>query len=167
MSTSTSTVETFLPLYALNRQRTLGVLDKIEQLPNPDEVLLWRPAPGRAHIGWQLMHVAMTEELFATERLLGTTPGFGDLVLRFKFGSTPDDNLPSRAEIRQALAESRQHLEATLRQFGDERLDYIAPALAQRQMTVLGVLHILAWHEAHHQGQAHITLNMYLNRPAQ
>jgi hypothetical protein len=26
---------------------------------------------------------------------------------------------------------------------------------------LVDVLHILAWHEAHHQGQAHITLNLY------
>jgi hypothetical protein len=27
-------------------------------------------------------------------------------------------------------------------------------------LTLLDVLHILSWHEAHHQGQAHISLNL-------
>jgi hypothetical protein len=31
---------------------------------------------------------------------------------------------------------------------------------------VLDVLHIIGWHEGHHQGQAHITLNLFLNRQA-
>ncbi|HEX3871810.1 MAG TPA: DinB family protein, partial [Pirellulales bacterium] len=64
-----STVDVFLPAYKLNRQRTLGLLEQIEQLPDPIEALGWRPGPGRAHIAWQLMHIGITEELFASERL--------------------------------------------------------------------------------------------------
>jgi hypothetical protein len=52
----------------------------------------------------------------------------------------------------------------TLAHFGDERLGEIPPALAARGLTVRNVLNIIGWHEAHHQGQAHITLNLYLNR---
>ena len=34
-------------------------------------------------------------------------------------------------------------------------------ALAARKLTIRDVLHILSWHEAHHHGQAHLTLNLY------
>jgi hypothetical protein len=145
-----------------NRPRTLGLLDKIEQEPDPMAVLGWRPGPGRAHIAWQLMHIGITEELFATERLLPEKPGkWLDLRPRFRNLSVPDDDIPSPTMIREVLAESRARLLDTFGTFTDAQLDWIAPALAERKLPLLDVLHILGWHEAHHQGQAHITLNLY------
>ena len=73
-----------------NRARTLATLDEISQLADPQAVLSWRPGPGRAHIAWQLMHIGITEELFATERLVGTVPGYPSLIGRFRGGSTTD-----------------------------------------------------------------------------
>lgn len=157
-----NTVAILTRAYAFNRQRTLGLLDQIDQLPNAAAVLGWRPGPGRAHIAWQLMHVGITEELFATERLAPRKPGkFTELWPRFRGGSTPDDNIPSAAEIRRVLSDSRADLLDTLSQFGDQNLGDIPEALKQRNLTMLDVLHILSWHEAHHQGQAHITFNLY------
>ena len=160
-----STVETFVKSYAFYRERTLGLLDKIAEQADPQAVLAWRPGPGRAHIGWQLMHIGVTEEIFATERLMPEKPAaFAELWPRFRGGSTPDDNVPDAATIRQVLADSRAHLLETLSHYGDDRLGEIPPALAARKLTVLDVLYILGWHESHHHGQAHITLNLYLNR---
>jgi len=159
-----STVQSLIAAMQFNRPRTLGLLDKIEQETNPQLVLGYRPSPGRAHIAWQLMHIGITEELFATERLTDKKPAYADLVPRFKGGSTPDDEIPSAATIRQILNESRQHLLATLGTFGDEQLDWMPPALAERKSSLLDVLHVLAWHEGHHQGQAHITFNLHKNR---
>jgi uncharacterized damage-inducible protein DinB len=157
-----STVESFLPTYAFNRDRTLGLLKSIEQLPNPVAALAFRPGPGRAHIGWQLMHIGVTEEIFATERLAPSkAKAFADLWPRFRGGSTPDDDVPSPELIRRVLTESREHLLDTLSAYGDDRLTEIPPALAERKLTVHSVLHIIGWHEAHHHGQAHITLNLY------
>ena len=162
-----SVVQIFADAYKLNRDRTLGLLDKVGQQPDPQQVIAWRPGPGRAHIGWQLMHIAITEELFATERLTpDRQPGFVELLPRFRGGSTPDDHVPDAATIRRVLTESREHLLDTLSQFGDERLGEIPPALAARKLTVLDVLYILGWHESHHHGQAHITLNLFNNRQA-
>src|SRR5262245_14079993 len=93
-------IQTTPQLIEFARERTLATLAAIEQMPDPQKVLGWRPGPGRAHIAWQLMHVAITEELFATERLRGTSPAFADLVPRFKGGSTPDNNIPPLATIR-------------------------------------------------------------------
>jgi hypothetical protein len=59
------------------------------------------------------------------------------------------------------LGEGRAHLLDTLSQFSDANLGDIPEALRERGLKLLDVLHILGWHEAHHQGQAHITVNLY------
>src|SRR5947207_14214035 len=96
-------IDMTLQLLDFVRERTLATLAAIEKLPDPARALGWRPGPGRAHIAWQVTHVGITEELFATERFLGTSPAFADLVPRFKGGSTPDDNIPSLVAIRSVL----------------------------------------------------------------
>ena len=157
-----SRIANLVDAWQFNRIRTLGLLDKLEQETDAAESLGWRPGPGRAHIGWQLMHIGITEELFATERLLPEKQAqVQGLLPRFRGGSTPDDNIPTAAEIRTVLSASREHLLDTIHKFDDSQLDWIAPALAERQLKLLDVLHILAWHEGHHQGQAHLTLNLY------
>jgi uncharacterized damage-inducible protein DinB len=161
-----TTIQNIVSQCEFNRPRTLGLLEKIEQESEPQKILGWRPGPRRAHIAWQLMHIGITEELFATERLVvGAKPAFSDLVPRFKGGSTPDDEIPQAALIRRVLTESREHLIQTLARFSDKDLSTTPEALPepirQRLRTLLDVLHVLAWHEPHHQGQAHITLNLY------
>jgi hypothetical protein len=157
-----STVAILEEAYAFNRGRTLGLLDSIEKEADPRAVLAWRPGPGRAHIGWQFMHVAITEDIFASERLAPHKKGFfTDLWPRFRGGSTPDDDVPAPATIRKVLTDSRQHLLATLSDYPDGRLGEIPEALKARGLTVLDVLHIISWHEAHHQGQSHITFNLF------
>jgi len=157
-----STLHSTIAAIGFNRTRTLATLDRALQNQEPQRVLGWRPGAGRAHVAWQLMHVAITEELFATERLVpGTTPKYADLVPRFRGGSTPDDEIPSAEVIRRVLTESREHLLATLARFGDKDLGTIPEALKERKLVLVDVLHILMWHEAHHQGQAHITLNLW------
>jgi len=154
--------ETALKAYDFYRTRTLDLLDKVCREPDPQKVLGWRPGPGRAHIAWQLMHIGVTEEIFATERLAPHKTGeFLDLWPRFRGGSTPDDDIPTPEAIRGVLAEARAHLAATLREIPDDRLGEIPAALAQRKLTIQDVLYIIGWHEGHHQGQAHITFNLY------
>ena len=158
----TNTFETFANSYKFYRGRTLGLLDAIEKQPEPQHVLSWRPGPGRAYIGWQLMHLAITEDLFASERLAPHKPGqFVELWPRFRGGSTPDDNVPSAAVIRSTLERARAGLLATLSEYTEERLGEIPAALRERGLTVRDVLYLLGWHEAHHQGQAHMTFNLY------
>ena len=145
-----------------NRTRTLAVLDEISRQPNAAEILGYRPGPGRAHIAWQLMHVGITEELFATERLIpDAKAAWPDLVPRFKGGSVPDDIIPTVSEIRRILEESRAHLWITLDKFSDADLPTIFPWFKERGWTFARVLQVLCWHEAHHQGQSHITFNLW------
>jgi hypothetical protein len=157
-------VDMTLQLLDFNRERTLATLATIEKLPDPAKALGWRPGPGRAHIAWQLTHNGITEELFATERLRGTAPAYAELVPRFKGGSTPDDNIPALSTIRDVLAQSREHLRKTLSQIVEADLpttpSTLPPGLKERGFTIAKVLQILSWHEVHHQGQAHITLNL-------
>jgi len=159
-------IEAAISAWEFNRPRTLALLEKIEKEPEPRKVLGWRPGPGRAHIAWQLMHIGVTEELFATERLVvGAKPAFADLVPRFKGGSTPDDDIPDASLIRRVLSESRAHVLKTIAGFSEKDLDATPEAMPepirQRIKSLRDVLHILTWHEPHHQGQAHITLNLY------
>ena len=161
-----STLHSSIAAYQFNRGRTLATLERAEKEPSPQQALAWRPGPGRAHVAWQLMHIAITEELFATERLVpGAKAAWPDLVPRFRGGSTPDDEIPSADAIRRILTESREHLLATLSRFGDKDLGTLPEGLPEglksRKFTLLDVLHLLSWHEAHHQGQAHITLNLF------
>lgn len=153
-------------IWEFNRSRTLATLDDIAKQSDPIAVLGWRPGPGRAHIAWQLMHVGITEELFATERLFGRPAAFTDLIPHFKGGSTPDDNIPSVDQIREVLNASRQHLLEGLTCLTESDLSRIPDSglLKERGWTFARALQIINWHEAHHQGQAHITLNLWKNR---
>lgn len=157
-----SAADAALKGYDFNRTRTLDLLDRVAKEPDPQKVLGWRPGLGRAHIAWQLMHIGVTEEIFATERLAPHKKGeFQDLWPRFRGGSTPDDDIPTVDEIRGVLAESRAHLAQTLREIGDDRLTEIPAGWAQRKLTHEEIFRLVGWHEGHHQGQAHITLNLY------
>ncbi len=157
-----STTEELIKSLEFARARTLGLLDGIEKEPDAQAVLAWRPGSGRAHIGWQLMHIAITEEIFATERLAPQKQAhLKELWPRFRGGSTPDDDVPSAATIRSILAGAREHVLATLREIGDDRLDEIPEALRERKLSVRNVLSLIPWHEAHHQGQSHLTFNLY------
>ncbi len=157
-----STIAVLTKSYEFNRARTLATLDEIEKLPDPQAALAYRLAPGRAHIAWQLAHIGVTEDIFANERLVPERPGrFGELWPRFRGGSQADDQVPTLAELREILSESRVQLLATLATFSDDQLDQVPPPLAEKQWTILTVLHIVGWHEAHHQGQAHAILNAF------
>lgn len=154
-------IDVMLDVMELCRTRTLATLDEIAKLPDPAAVLGWRPGPGRAHIGWQLMHIGITEEITSTERMLGTKSAFPDLVPRFKFGSVPDDDIPSVELIRQVLHDSRQHIHDCFDKITDDQLDQIPEWYRERGWSIRRILQILSWHEGHHQGQAHITFNMW------
>jgi uncharacterized damage-inducible protein DinB len=108
-----------------------------------------------------LTHIGVTEELSASERLAKKPGAFTELWPRFRGGSTPDDDIPPAALIRRVLEESRAHLLETLGELDESQLDEIAPLWRERGLSLRSLLHVIAWHEAHHQGQAHITFNLY------
>lgn len=158
-------IDTMIQSYEFNRSRTVATLDRLGKLPDPQAVLGWRPGAGRAHIAWQAMHIGVTEDIFASERLAPAKAGiFTEIWGRYRGGSTPDESIPELAEIRKVLDESRSSLLDTLSQVTEDELETIPEALKERGLTIRNVLNIISWHESHHQGQMHLTLNLFENQ---
>src|SRR3954467_918335 len=99
-----SDLRTFLEFV---RKKTLDTLDAVAKRPDAAELLAWRPGPGRAHIAWQLMHIAATDDRHLGVRMKGGDPADPENVRHFAGGSTPDENVPSVDEIRRYLTERR------------------------------------------------------------
>jgi hypothetical protein len=142
------------------RKKTMDTLDTIAKRPDAAELLAWRPGPGRAHVAWQLMHIAATDDRHLGVRMKGGEPASAENVRRFAGGSTPDDkNVPTIDEIRGYLTERRtamlNHLatlsDADLTKKPNEQAPWIYETWFQ----------VLTWHEAHHQGQVHLSINLY------
>jgi hypothetical protein len=142
-----------------SRRKSLELLDAIASRPDPAAVLGWRPAPGRAHIAWQLLHVAATDDRHVHVRMKSGDARDPEMVRRFAGGSVPDDNIPTVETIRRYMEDRRRELlevlgsltEADLANKPNEKAPFAYGEWFQ----------VLAWHEAHHHGQAHLTYNLY------
>jgi len=150
--------------WKFNRGRTLALLNRIRESDDVGEALAWQPGTGRAPIGWHLAHIAITEELFASERVVERPTDWAHLFDRFRGGSVANSDVPTAEELETLLAATRSNLVEVVEQFDESDLDRIPPPLAERGWSFGQALNVLAWHEAHHQGQAHAVLNLYLNR---
>jgi hypothetical protein len=139
------------------RGKTLGTLDTLATAPAA--ALGWRPGPGRAHVAWQLMHIAATDDRHLNVRIKGGQPSEPEFVRRFAGGSTPDDDVPGLDVIRRYLTERRDAMLAHLRGLSDA--DLARKPNDQAPWVYQEWFQVLAWHEAHHQGQAHLTYNLY------
>ena len=142
-----------------SRRKTLELLDSIEKSSDPAVVLGWRPGQGRAHIAWQLMHLGATDDRHLNVRMNGGQPSEPEYVRRFAGGSTPDDDIPALPEIRRYLTERREALLAHLGGLSDTAL--AEKPNPQAPWVYREWFQVLAWHEAHHHGQAHLTFNLY------
>jgi len=155
--------QTLLAALDFARDRLLGSIQTIEKSgQDPARVLAWRPGPGRAHIGWQLLHCAATHHKHLYATLQGKPIPNEKLVSDFAGGSTPSDsNLPGLDSIKQTLAstfsEFRQYV-ANLDP-GDLASRRVGPPGRERLLGEWIILY--TWHEAHHQGQIHLTWNLY------
>lgn len=154
---------TLLSVTDFSRTRLLGILDTIEKSgQDVAKVLAWRPGPGRAHIGWQAMHCAATHDRYVHKLLLDKPVTNEQLCNDFGGGSTPSDtNVPSLAAIRDALAKNLVPLKAYIQNVPADELAKLQTMPSGAQRTVGESLILLAWHEAHHQGQIHLTWNLY------
>lgn len=156
-------MNTLLALWEFTRARLLGSLDTIEKSgQDPAKVLAWRPGPGRAHIAWQAMHCAATHDKYVNQYLKGGAPTDESRVANFGGGSTPSDvNVPTLADIRAALASTYDSAMAYIRSLSPESLRSKFKMPNGSERVVGETLLLLAWHEAHHQGQIHLTWNLY------
>lgn len=154
-------LNTTLAVLDFSHARLLGLLETIEKSGQDiAKVLAWRPGPGRAHIAWQALHCAATHDRYVNIRLKGlpapTDPALCDA---FGGGSTPADTVThSLADIRTAL-EKHYNAFKTYLQSADLEKSIEFPNNVKRTIGESAIL--LAWHEAHHQGQAHLTWNLY------
>lgn len=155
--------ETLIAGMEFSRNRLLGILTGIEQSGHDvQKVLAWRPGPGRAHIGWQAMHCAATHDRYFNARIRNAAPKDEALVANFAGGSTPsDDRVPTLAEIRQKLAETFADALSLARATTPAELDKKTVFPNNVQRTLAESITLLIWHEAHHQGQIHLTWNLY------
>lgn len=154
---------TLLGMLDFGRGRLLALLDTIETSgQDPAKVLAWRPGPGRAHIGWQFMHCAATHDRYFNQRILNKPAADESLVAHFAGGSTPADVFPySIADIRAALAKHIEPLRAFIASAtpADYAKKHTMPNGVER--SIGESIQIIIWHEAHHQGQIHLTWNLY------
>jgi len=142
-----------------SRSRLLGILDVIEKSGQPTAmVLAWRPGPGRAHIAWQAMHCAATHDKYLNVHIRGGKPHDEALVTAYGGGSTPaDQNIPDLATVRSALESAYTPFRDYVAGLSPEEMGRKLP----NGRTVGESVVLFIWHEAHHQGQIHLTWNLY------
>jgi len=146
-------------LLELSRRKTNELIEAIAARPDPATVLAWRPGPGRAHLAWQLMHVAATDDRHLNVRMRDGEAASPEFVRRFAGGSTPDDDVPSFDVIRCYLTERRQAMLDHVRSLSEAEL--ATKPNPQAQWVYEEWFRVLAWHEAHHHGQSHLTYNLF------
>jgi hypothetical protein len=151
-----------------SRSRLLGLLATIEKTAAErgipvQQILAWRPGPGRAHIGWQAIHCAATHDKYLNVAFLGkAAPNDPVLVANFGGGSTPsDENVPDLVTIRAALEKAYTPFRNAVSALDAAALARTIPGPNNTQRTVGEAIMLLTWHEAHHQGQIHLTWNLY------
>ncbi len=158
---------TLVKALEFTRSRLLGTLDTIEKLAtekghSPATVLAWRPGPGRAHIAWQAMHCAATHDKYLNVGLLGKTPVNEAIVTAFGGGSTPaDNNVPTLDAIREKLSSTYMAFKSHIVGLDTDGLARMIPGPNNTQRSVGEAIILLTWHESHHQGQIHLTWNLY------
>ncbi len=152
--------KTLIAALDMSHQRLLDELNAIEKSgQDMRQVLAWRPAPGRAHLGWQFAHCAASHERFLKMRFANEQPD-KELVDAFAGGSTPTDaNVPSMKQIRELLDTKYAAIKSWIETHPEamnRELDF-----GGRKRSVEDTLVLMAWHEAHHHGQIHLTWNLY------
>jgi hypothetical protein len=105
------------------------------------------------------MHIAATDDRHLNARMRGGEPASPELVRRFAGGSTPDDEVPTLAQVREYVEGQRAALLAHLRTLSEAQIEQ--KPNEQAPWTYREWIEVLAWHESHHHGQAHLTFNLY------
>ena len=155
--------DTLLAQLDFTRSRLLGTLDAIEKSGQEmSKVLAYRPGAGRAHIGWQFMHCAATHDRYLHANIRKTPPKDEELVNNFAGGSTPSDQIvPTVAEIRAKLAATLGPFREFVSSLRDEDLAVKFVGRDGKERTIGEAIVLMCWHEAHHQGQIHLSWNIY------
>lgn len=155
--------QTLIAALEFSRNRLNATIDALEKSGQDlGKVLSWRPGPGRAHIGWQLAHCAATHDRYMNVRLKGgqaNDPAYCDA---FGGGSTPSDsNVPTIPAIRAKLTQNYDAFKAYISGLSPADLDQKVTLPNGTVLTVAEGVLMMVWHESHHQGQIHLTWNLY------
>jgi hypothetical protein len=155
--------DTLLAQLDFSRSRLIGILDAIEKSGQDiQKVLAWRPGPNRAHIGWQAMHCAATHDRYLNANLKKQPVKDELLVNNFAGGSTPSDQLvPTMSDIRAKLEANYKSFRDFVASLKTEEFNNKFTGRDGKERTFAESFILMAWHEAHHQGQIHLTWNMY------
>lgn len=141
-------------------KRVKNFFTQLGEAPYHMEALYWRMpfGKGRAHIGWQLMHIAATYHKFAHY-------GNPNLELEEKFlqdfghGSKPDEKkIFSLSEIQSIYQKEFDKFINAYRNFTDEQLSLQAHPTPR---THRENLYLMIWHTPTHIGQCQITWNSF------
>lgn len=148
----------------MNMNRVIAQVEAVAGNPDLQNFLSWRIAPGRAHAAWQWTHIAVTEELFACDRLVTAheRAKYKDYWDRFRGGSSPSDtDVPSFETILKMLKDAHETLRETLKTFTDEDLDTKTMSVRDNNQSLRMWIQIMIYHSAHHHGQVHALLNVF------
>ena len=145
------------------RMRLVGILDTIEKSgQDMEKVMSYRPAPGRAHIGWQFMHCAATHDRYLNVALKKAVVKDETLVNNYGGGSTPSDAIvPTISDIRAKLESTYADFRGYIGSLSDADLNTKFTGRDGKERSIGEATTLLAWHEGHHQGQIHLTWNIY------
>lgn len=155
--------QTLIAALDFSRSRLLGIISTIEKSgQDVNKVLSWRPGPGRAHIGWQLMHCAATHDRYLNVGVLGGKAKDEANVASFGGGSTPaDDNVPTIEAIKNKLESNYADFKSYVATLSATDLTTKKFGQPGKERLLGDAIILLTWHEAHHQGQVHLTWNLY------
>ena len=108
------------------------------------------------------MHLAATHDRYINERLLHQAVKDEQLCKNFAGGSTPsDENAPDLQTILQTLEKHYANARTYLLSLRADEINQVMEFPNNVKRTIGECFVVLAFHEAHHQGQMHLTWNLY------
>ena len=135
------------------------LLAKIEKSPDPAGALAFRPGKDRAQIGWQLMHIAAADDSLLNGMLTTNEPLSAAHVETYQGSKRTPDEIPDLPLIKKYLKDTRDNLKTFIADMDMSKLN--EKPHEKSWGTHLAGLQNALFHEAHHQGQAHLTFNLY------
>ncbi len=154
-------IDSLIEQLYFGHRRTKNFFTQLKEVNYCKEALYWRMpfGEGRAHIGWQLIHIAATYHKFSHY-------GNPNLELDEKFlnefghGSRPDEKkIFLLSEIESIYQKEFDKFINTYQNFPEEKLSLQAHPSNER--THRENLYLMIWHEASHLGQCQITWNSF------
>jgi len=127
----------------------------------PDDWLTWAPPGTSNHVLWHCGHALWLGDVLIIEPITGRSEQPAGWAETFGMDCRPVSQTrdwPSRATIRQLLAQQLTRIEQLLTELSPERLTDVRPALGRRTL-LSSIVHALH-DEAKHQGEMYLLLKL-------